>query len=555
MRRFVVHKGSWVMTRASLGVVAAAMVLAGSVAAETVPRLDPGVELQRQQQEQLLQRQLETPRTDLGPVEAPPRQEVPSPACVAVRQVRIGGATLLPAEALARVAASFEGRCLTQESIGQLLQAINAAYVDKGYVTSRAYLPEQDVQGGVLALVVIEGTIEDIRLNDNARAADRRRVALAFPTRKNKALRLADIEQGVDQLNRASSAQAAVALEPGTQTGKTRVIVHTVDDPTWRAGLTVDNNGEAVTGRYKTTGTLDKDNLLEANDVWQLALSHTEDTRALSLSTSLPVGYWTFSTSYSESEYSNDLGAGLALKGDSHSAMLNADYLFYRNQHHQLALVTGVSSKDSGRDVSGVSLLPEGTATTRLGLRWLRRDDLRTIFLQSAWVHGTDWLDAIKDPAGLPANFPHHQFDKFEVQGQYATRFSERFAYSAQLQAQYAERGLVGGEQMVLGGLDSIRGFNTSSAYGDKGVSLRNQLSTACSLKWLPQLECQAFLDAGVTRALMAPPVMRLVGGGVGAKLSWRHAFAETSVAAPVYASDSIDTDTLEIHFQIGVRY
>ncbi len=29
----------------------------------------------------------------------------------------------------------------------------------------------------------------------------------------------------------------------------------------------------------------------------------------------------------------------------------------------------------------------------------------------------------------------------------------------------------------------------------------------------------------------------------------------ETIVAAPLYASDGIDTDNLEFHFQVGLRY
>ena len=85
-------------------------------------------------------------------------------------------------------------------------------------------------------------------------------------------------------------------------------------------------------------------------------------------------------------------------------------------------------------------------------------------------------------------------------------------------------------------------------------LTLRNQLSTACPVNGVP-LECQAFMDAGVTRALAEPPVMRLVGGGAGVRLAYRHVHGELLLAAPIYASTGIDTDPLELHFQIGARY
>jgi hemolysin activation/secretion protein len=278
------------MKYASLGMTLAVIGLASPVLADTTPRLDPAIELQRQQQEQLIQRQIQAPRPSVESEGPRVPAEPSSVACVNVTKVTVSGVRVLASSDLLPALSPFEGRCLTQADVGQLLQAINALYVDRGYITSRAYLPEQDVSDGLLRIVVIEGTVEDILLNDNQRKADRRRVVMAFPSRNNQVLRLADIEQGVDQLNRAPSAQAAVAMEPGHLAGKTRVVVKTVDDGTWRAGLALDNNGEEATGELKTTGTLDKDNLLEANDVWQLALSHTEDTRALSLNVSVPYG-------------------------------------------------------------------------------------------------------------------------------------------------------------------------------------------------------------------------------------------------------------------------
>ncbi len=517
-------------------------------------RIDQGFELQRQQQEQRIQQQLSAPQTQL---DAPASSSLPvaSALCVNVVNITVAGAHHLEQEAVRSVLGAYEGRCLNTADINQLLQALNAAYVSRGYITSRAYLPEQKVASGLLQLQVIEGVIEGITLNNNQDGPDVRRVSAAFPTGAGKVLRLQDIEQGVDQLNRAASAQAAVTLEPGTVPGSSKVIVKSIDDRSWRTALYGDNSGESSTGRIRLTASLDKDNLLEINDTWQLALNRSDRSRAFSLSPTFPFGYWTLTGSYSRSDYSNPLGNGYTVNGESNSALVSVERLFFRNQTEQLSVIFGVSDRDSSREVAGVSLLPDVTATARIGLRWLHRNPAAaTWFGQLSYVRGTDWFDATRDMAQLPAAYPHHQFNKLELQGQYFRSIFKNWQYSSQIQAQYSRLGLVGGEQMVLGGNDSLRGFATSSSYGDSGIGWRNKLGAAC-YPVLPRLQCFAFADTGIVRSYMSPPAQQLAGAGVGARLDYPHFFAEVSAGIPVYASDTVKTDGGQIYIQLGAHY
>lgn len=517
-------------------------------------RIDQGFELQKQQQEQRIQQQLSAPQPQL---ETPIPAAVPatSPSCVSVRHIDVTGIVHLDEKAVRAAVAVYEGRCLNTADINQLLQVINAAYVRRGYITSRAYLPEQSVNTGVLRLQVIEGVIESIILNQNHHGSDARRVKGAFPTTAGRVLRLQDIEQGVDQLNRAPSAQAAVALEPGSQPGSSKVIVKSVDDRSWRAALYGDNTGEASTGRIRLTASLDKDNLFEINDTWQLAFNRSDRSQAFSLSPTLPFGYWTLTGSYSQSSYSSPLGNGYTVNGESNSALLSLERLFFRNQSEQLSLVMGISDRDSSREIAGASLLPDKTTTARIGLRWLhRKPAAATWFGQLSYVRGTRWFDATQDMAQLPDSYPHHQFNKLELQGQYFRSIFKSWQYGSQIQAQYSGLGLVGGEQLVLGGSESLRGFSSSSSYGDSGISWRNKLGGAC---WssLPRLQCYAFADAGIVRSLMMPPMQKMAGSGIGLRLDYPNFFAEAAAGAPLYASDAVKTDGGQIYIQLGAQY
>ena len=72
----------------------------------------------------------------------------------------------------------------------------------------RAYLPQQDLSGGRLEIVVIEGKVSAIEVEDG----DQQSISLGnvAPFIEGKALNLRDLEQALDQINRLASNSATV---------------------------------------------------------------------------------------------------------------------------------------------------------------------------------------------------------------------------------------------------------------------------------------------------------------------------------------------------------
>ncbi|MDT8870774.1 POTRA domain-containing protein [Komagataeibacter rhaeticus] len=70
------------------------------------------------------------------------------------------------------------GTCMSVRDLNGLINALNAAYIRQGFITSRAYLPEQKLSSGHLRIVVIEGKLAGIQLQGRpARLA----TVMAFP--------------------------------------------------------------------------------------------------------------------------------------------------------------------------------------------------------------------------------------------------------------------------------------------------------------------------------------------------------------------------------------
>ena len=136
------------------------------------------------------------------------------------------------------------------------------------------------------------------------------------------------------------------------------------------------------------------------------------------------------------------------------------------------------------------------------------------------------------------------------------------WSLAARLDGQYADEPLIAGEQIGLGGANSIRGFEEREVSGDKGVQVRIEA-------WSPELGGHSargvmFLDLGRTRLVDAVPgdipSERLASVGAGVNWSWRGRLNARLDAA--YVLDGTDPERTggtedgdaRIHFNLAYR-
>ncbi|WP_083329884.1 POTRA domain-containing protein [Pseudomonas argentinensis] len=98
--------------------------------------------------------------------------------CFAIEQIEISGASLLSEADRSTILAPFADSCLGASQLNELLKAITNHHVDHGYVTTRAYLPQQDLSALTPMITVVEGRLEG--LDSSALAIDREQ-AMSFP--------------------------------------------------------------------------------------------------------------------------------------------------------------------------------------------------------------------------------------------------------------------------------------------------------------------------------------------------------------------------------------
>lgn len=442
---------------------------------------DPGARLL---EETRRQRQMEDlTRTPAGqeittPDAKGPVRETP---CFPIDAITVTGITVYADADVAPILDAFSGRCLGQASITNLLARITALYADAGYITTRAYVPAQDISTRRLTIEVLEGRIEAYGYQQdaegNARPGPPRKVTSAMPQQPGDVFQLRDLEHGLEQMNRLRSSEVNANLTAGEAPGTSQIILsETKTDPV-RGTIGVNSRGSEATGRTQVSFGLEADDLLRLNDAWSLSYSGSRNTNALAFGVSAPYRKWLISLNGSYSEELSPVTATSDLFTQTASVNLTAERLMYRNAQSKYFAYGTLSSYWNERTINIVALTPQHRSAFRLGLRQEHRLEKAVISADTSLSFGSRALGADWDAPGLPAGSPRSDFTKLETRLTYIRPFENARQLSMALVGQLADRPLYGNEQLSIGGWDSVRGYAGFSVAGDSGAYLRTELS------------------------------------------------------------------------------
>ncbi len=479
-----------------------ALALAGLAVAMTLQAApNPGdTDLIRDRQDRLLEEQ----RRRLDGLKDLPGSATPATApnaaadnrCFPIKTVQLSGADALGANERTQILAPYTGQCLGVAQLNALLKTITERYIDKGLVTSRAYLPQQDLSSGNLNVQVVEGRLEGLKGAEGSGFFERQ-LAQVFPGKPGDVLNLREIEQMVDQLNRLPSNQAQMELAPGKAVGGSDVLVKNTAQKPWRAGVSYGNDGQRSTGRQQAGTSFDWDNPLGLSDQLSLRAGHdvVSDTRKNSrnamLNYNLPFGWWNLNYSYSESEYRSQAQAnGFSFKqsGDSQNHQLRLERVIYRDALSKTSLSTGVSylSTHNYIEDSKLALSSNRISEAQFGINHGRRIGGAFLNIDLGMQDGIGAFDA-QSNRDVKAGQPDARYRKYTATLSYLQPFKlwdESFSFTSLMTGQHSEDVLFSPQRTSLGGQSSIRGYQDQSLTGDSGGYWRNDLRWTRPVTW-----------------------------------------------------------------------
>lgn len=464
---------------------------------EAAQRESQRIILQEQQRQQLeFERVNPRPKAPSDPQESEPEGDEPrtQTPCFNVNKLVIDGITLWKPERLNAFVKPYIGQCISANQINQILKDITNQYVEEGYSTTRAYLPEQDLSSGELHILVLEGVVNEIKLEGSNVNLD-----TAFPHKAGKPFNLRDFEQGIDQIKRLlSNAGVTMDIVPSEKPGYSDVVIKNQASKRWHLGLATDNTGNESTGYYQSSVSLGLDNLLRLNDFINITARANPDinqdekmSKTYSGLLTLPYGPWTLTLNGSRFEYASIIQSNITTfqsTGNSEIYTGRLDRVVFRDQTKKWTIAGSLTSKVNHNYLNDTLIETSSRKLSMLDIDsnfgWRIGSGVFTFDL--GYTRGLKLWNALEDESGLPSEAPRAQFDKYKYGASVYWPFmlgSREFSMQSSLVGQYARDVLYGTEQILIGGPFSVRGFRKSSISGDTGFFVRNELSTSYSLQ------------------------------------------------------------------------
>jgi len=438
-----------------------------------------------------------------------PTQSAP-PIRIQVQKVEVTGNTILANEINA-ITKPLEGKEVTIAELGKIADAITQLYVERGYITSRAVLPDQKITDGVVRILVIEGSLEKIEIEGNRRLNGsyiRSRIRLGV----SQPLNSAKLEDQLRLLRfNPLFKNVEASLRPGTQQGQSILVVRVTEaSPFTGSTLVIDNYSPPSIGSERFGGSFFVRNVSGIGDTLFASYfrTFTGGSNVLDFYYNVPINAMDGTLqlraapnfyNVTEAEFKD-----LDISGKSELYELSYRQPLIRSPREEFALSAAFTYR-RGQTFLADDPYPFGfgpdekgrtrTSVISFGQDYIRRDLQGATAVRSLFSFGFDAFNATinSDP------IPDGRFFSWLGQVQRVQRISNRNLLILQADLQLTPNSLLPSQQFVIGGGQSIRGYRQNARSGDNGfrISIEDRIILSKDKEGREIFQLAPFVDFG----------------------------------------------------------
>ena len=459
---------------------------------------------------------LPLPPEDTTPITpAPPtREPIPEspPVNIFVRKVEVVGSTVLSEKEIADIIKPIEGNSVTLKKLQDVASQITRLYTSKGYITSRAVLADQTITDGIVKIFVIEGTLEKIEVQGTRRLNKsyvRSRIRLGVkrplqPQKIEEQLRLLKFDPAIADIVDAT-------LKPGTKIGQSILSVKVKEADSVSGFLGVDNYSPPSVGSERLGSVISFRNPIGVGD--ELSASYYRSTAGGSnsfdfnyrvpinpMNGTIQLRYAPSDSKIIRSEFSDDFD----ITSDRELYEISYRQPLVRNLREEFALSLAFSLQDGQSFLDGIPTPfgdgpdNQGNSKTRVlkfGQDYIKRDSKGAWALRSQFNVGIDVFDATVNGDSKPDG----RFFSWLGQVQRAQQLGKNNLLIAQAELQLSTNGLLSSQQFLIGGGQSLRGYQQNARAGDNGFrfTLENRTTLQRDKFGNSNLQIAPFVDMG----------------------------------------------------------
>ncbi len=392
-------------------------------------------------------------------------------------RVEFSESKIFTPEELQQLASPLLSQPVTIDDIKKVVNGITRCYILGDYVTSKAYLPPQDLTDGVLKIGLMEGTVGDIKVEGNRWTRDsfiKKRVN----QKEGDILKISDIEKDVIKFNNNNTAKIKVGLSAGEEQGQTDITLNTMEPFPFRLAFMTDNQGRQAVGVGRFGTMLTTDSLFGFRDRFSVGGYLGRGNRVGFMDYNIPVGkYGTrvgASVSAGNISVVNGPMRAFGVGGTSQVYSVYATHPLFDRQDVNISSYTAANIKHSTSDIADFKFYDKSTFSVTQGFT-ARKDTDKGI-----------WFTGHYGSAGFKALSGDTDFFKYEGNITRLHDFGKGIIGQFRISGQYSPNDdLPWMEQFQIGGLSTVRGYSEGLLLGKSGYFASAEIITP--LPFLPK--------------------------------------------------------------------
>lgn len=350
-----------------------------------------------------------------------------------------------------------------------------------------AYVPPQDLTDGVVRVVVARAQLEEEVAVNGAKYFSAQQYRVALGVTSGAELNAAELHAATEALNQNPFRRVTAAVEAGTTPGTSRLALQVDDRLPLQVTAGYDNAGTPSLGLDQMFAGVTWGNAFGRGDI--LSYNFLSDLNAEHL-VSHSGGYtsvlpWRhiFTLSGSWAKINGDLPAPLSQAG--HSWQIDALYSLplrapHGNWTQNLSFLADFKSTDNNLQFAAIPITNNLTHVAKFGATYGAtfaefggQNSAAVSFFASPG--GMTNYDSDRAYAGSrPGAKASFAYGKINLSHRHSLPYG--FAWITSADLQIASGALLGSEQLNGGGVGGVRGYPDSTAFGDSGIVVNNEL-------------------------------------------------------------------------------
>lgn len=427
---------------------------------------------------------------EYNPNQPPLPQIKPVPRTITVKKFEFVGNTVFTKEELNQVVARYQGKPISFVELLQVADRITQAYVEKGYITSGAYIPSQELTSGTVKIQIVEGSLTDINVKVVKGRLNSDYIRDRITTDSTAPLNLQNLRSDLqllqfDPLIERLQAQLIAGTRPGTNV----LEVEVTGADTFKITPILNNNRNPSIGTLERGIEISEANLFGWGDGINLAYRNTDGSDRFEVGYQLPINARNGSVAVSYSFSDNQIIEPPFDEFDIEIDIQEFDITIRQpilqtaslDKTQEFALSLSANRRNSDSRLLGVNFpIAEGAnqkgetriSAIRFSQEWLQRSRQDVLNLRSQFNWGIDAFDAT-----VNLDEPDSRFFSWRGQAVYSRLLdlsdNPNFINPSiflRLDLQFSATSLVPIEQLSLGGQASIRGYRQDALLSDNGI-------------------------------------------------------------------------------------